>query len=276
MGVPSQAASEVAGSPGTQWLDVRVIYVRLSAPAVTSGQAPERLVLRCAPRDIRSELEMNGARIPPSEPASLTLRLDRADEDSSEAMYVSTDKLRLSSSLPFAIFHGDEQLAEGYLSCRDSHPPWSVGIDSTHSNHSSQGASGNSDWLADTSIVSPTEPRTPRACEWGMRCACTVSANWTGFTIKSLQDFTTSQPVQPALEVCVVGKCQGALMLTDQVQLLVRKRMQWKGGLVAIPESEEHDKGLGLGLYGHHAGREDQQQLQNGLEVRLWASPLPL
>jgi len=73
------------------------------------------------------------------------------------------------------------------------------------------------------------------------------SASWSGFTIKSLQDFATSQPVQPALEVCVVGKCHGAsLMLTDQVQLLVRKRMQWKGGLVAIPETEENDKGLGL------------------------------
>lgn len=288
MGPQGQTLADSPTSGANVWLDIRVIYVRISAPAISYAEAPERLLLRCLPRNFRSELEINGARIPPSEPASLNLRLDRMDESSSEAMYVSTDKLRLSSSLPFAILHNDEQLAEGLVSCREGLPPsWAVGVEG-------QALSSNprASWDVEPSSHCRVADSQPLPLEWGMRCNCTVSPTWPGFFIKSIQDLTTGQPVQPSLEVCVVGKCDGtSIMLTDQVQLLARKRSQWKGGLDAIPESEGSGRGAIIAwrppedpscsspmdeLDPREGEAAEQNQRPQGALERLWPTPAGL
>lgn len=82
-------------------LEVRLFYVRISPCAV--DQLPEHLVLRHLRRDPGTVLEINGSRIPPSEDASINLRRDRVDKESSESTYVSTDSIRLSGLSEFEV-----------------------------------------------------------------------------------------------------------------------------------------------------------------------------
>ena len=198
------------------WLDVKVVYARVSAPNIANSTL-DCLLFACPPRGIVSELEVNGARIPPSDEAVLALRKDRIDTDSSEATFVSTDKLRLRSSLAFRVVHEGEQLVAGEISCKGKSP--------CGSDHAKTG------W-----------------CQWVVDCTCTTSSSWSGFMVKSVQDLS-DRAIQPSVEICIVGRADGApVMLTETVQLTARRRNHWRGELDAIPE--EGDKTPPLHLNG--------------------------
>ena len=84
-------------SPPSVSLEIRLFYVRI-APCVIDS-VPDHLTLCHIRRGIGVSLEINGARIPASETASLTLRRDRLDKESSEVIYVSTDSVRVAGVL---------------------------------------------------------------------------------------------------------------------------------------------------------------------------------
>ena len=90
---PSSAAS-ITLSQQSSWLEVRLFYVRI-APCVVDS-VPDSLTLRHPRRETGASLEVNGVRIPSSQTASLKLRRDRVDRESSEATYVSTETVRVA------------------------------------------------------------------------------------------------------------------------------------------------------------------------------------
>ncbi|GLJ07177.1 hypothetical protein SUGI_0060480 [Cryptomeria japonica] len=74
------------------------------------------LLLHHAHRGARAMLEINGARVSPSEGfAFLSLHRDRLDKDFAEATYVSTDNVRITGTLHFEVYNGDLLLLCGTL-----------------------------------------------------------------------------------------------------------------------------------------------------------------
>ena len=97
-----------------------MFYVRMSCPWLE--KAPQSLTIRCGNTTtsssshnncnggLNSSLEINRAKIFPSQMGvSLTLRRDRMDADSAEAIYVCTDMVRTSDSFPFFICDDQEE-----------------------------------------------------------------------------------------------------------------------------------------------------------------------
>ncbi|CAA0830669.1 Uncharacterized protein SHERM_26061 [Striga hermonthica] len=82
-------------------LEIRLFYVRI-APCAVDG-LPDQLKLRHLRRELGVHLEVNGARIPPSDAVCINLRRDRVDKDSSEVTYVSTDSVRVSGPMEFEV-----------------------------------------------------------------------------------------------------------------------------------------------------------------------------
>ncbi|CAH9078134.1 unnamed protein product [Cuscuta epithymum] len=98
------------------WLDIRVFYIRFSNFMVDDSRTPESLTVRHIPLSPDTLLEVNGARwcsnyssmLP--EGGSCILRRDRVDKKSEEATFVSTDSVRLTGSVKFEVFDGDNDL----------------------------------------------------------------------------------------------------------------------------------------------------------------------
>ncbi|GJP56234.1 hypothetical protein CLOM_g15312 [Closterium sp. NIES-68] len=211
-------ASQIAGQ-AAGWLDVKVIYARISAQNIINSSS-DYLVFSSPPREISSELEVNGARRSPLEDVSLSLRKDRADCESSEATFVSTDRLRIRRHLSFGIFHEGEKLVACSLNLR-SRPSLEEAV---------------------SGLPVLPERGLPLEGQWTLECSCTTSSSWSGFAVKSVQELS-DHAVQPSLEICIVGRCDGLpVMLTETVQLTARRKNHWKGGLDAIPEVEESDR----------------------------------
>ncbi|XVF22486.1 hypothetical protein REPUB_Repub12eG0176800 [Reevesia pubescens] len=88
------------------WLEIRLFYVRI-APCVIDS-VPDHLTFCHLRREIGVSLEINGFRFPASDSASLTLRRDRLNRESSEVTYLSTDCVRVTGGFEFEV-HEDEK-----------------------------------------------------------------------------------------------------------------------------------------------------------------------
>jgi hypothetical protein len=198
---------------GQAWFDVRVIYVRVTGCPL--DDAPDSLAIRFPARSIGTALEVNGGRISPSEEASLTLRRDRVDTESSEATYLSTDNWRTSNSLNFEVLHKEEVLVSGFLE---------------HSEPAADAEDYNE-------AVSTPEKSTKLG--WTMECGCAVGQSGCVF-LKGRHDYPNISLAHPVMEVCAVGRFAGTpVILTQTVHILARRRPNRQATLDAIPEAEE-------------------------------------
>lgn len=193
-------------SPPSSSFEIRLFYVRISPCLVDA--LPNHLTLSHLRRQIGSSLEINGSRLLASETASVTLRRDRVDEESSEVTYVSTDSVRVTGVVEFEVFEKDDLILCGSLE-RFDHPVWTngrTGLD----NDSKSG--------------------------WSMDCYA-ASAIATGSSAFFQPKLGISSPT---IEVYVAGCCSGfPLILTRTIQLSPRRKPARHVMLDAIPEDEE-------------------------------------
>lgn len=213
-------------TPVVHWLDVRVIYVRVSACPVEDDLWPEILQFRCPPREITTELELNGARVAAQEEVHLFLKRDRVDSESSEATYVSTDRLRVGGTLVYGVSYDGESILDGVLN--KSEPGGRAG----------KGHDGLPP--GDQAVV--TQSQCLRL-GWTLDASCTVGAGGCVF-LRAKHDYKTLLSPSTA-EVCIVGRFLGSpVILTDTVTLNARRRNVQKAALGAIAESDEGRNGL--------------------------------
>ncbi|KAI3761202.1 hypothetical protein L1987_51614 [Smallanthus sonchifolius] len=101
------------------WFDIRVFYVRVNNFMV-DGYTPEYLTLNHIPLDPDTVLEVNGKRCTlQSEGSSCRLRRNRVDKIFDEATFVSTDSIRLSGSVKFEVFDGEDLILSRALEISD-------------------------------------------------------------------------------------------------------------------------------------------------------------
>ncbi|XP_021900755.1 uncharacterized protein At1g01500 [Carica papaya] len=102
------------------WFDLRVFYVRVSNVKVDDS-TPEFLTLSHIPLSPDTLLEVNGVRSSIySDGVSSLLRRDRADKQSEEATFVSTDSIRLTGSVKFEVYDKDDVILSGFLEMSNS------------------------------------------------------------------------------------------------------------------------------------------------------------
>ncbi|KAH8510731.1 hypothetical protein H0E87_008313 [Populus deltoides] len=95
------------------WLDLRVFYVRVSKCEI-DGSTPERLSVNHISLYPDTLLEVNGVRTSiKSSGASTTPGRDRLDKKSEEAIFVSTDNIRMAGSVKFEVFDKDVLMLSG-------------------------------------------------------------------------------------------------------------------------------------------------------------------
>ncbi|GAV83416.1 LOW QUALITY PROTEIN: 2-Hacid_dh_C domain-containing protein [Cephalotus follicularis] len=187
------------------WLETRLFYVRIT-PCVISS-VPDHLTLRHVRRDIGVSLEINGSRVPASsDSASLTLRLDRVNKESSEVTYVSTDTVRVTGGLDLEVWEkeGMMMLLCGSLE-RMEGTAWGI------------------------------EER----AGWSMECfmASGIGAGNSAFFQPKLG------VLSPSIEVYVAGCCGGVpVILTKTIQVSPRRKVSRHGMLDAIPEDDGDDE----------------------------------
>ncbi|KAL3650344.1 hypothetical protein CASFOL_006747 [Castilleja foliolosa] len=179
-------------------LEIRLFYVRITSCAVDN--LPDQLKLRHLRREVGVLLEINGARIPTSDAASINLRRDRVDKDSSEVTYVSTDSVRISGPAEFEVCeegdNGDLFLC-GSLERVDA-------------------ASGSG---------------------WGLECYLASSIANGRSTLLKLRKGACSSPT---IEVYIAGCCSGAPVILMKTVLVSPRRKVMQGMMLdAIPEDEE-------------------------------------
>ncbi|WOK98083.1 hypothetical protein Cni_G06793 [Canna indica] len=195
-------------------LETRLFYVRVSP--CTSDAAPPFLTLSHLRREMGASLDINGARIPASEPTSVPLRRDRVDRGTAEVTYVSTDGVRLTGAVDFEVCddRGNLMLC-GSLERMEA--PWCNGaIEFDHH----QGQSSDKD------------PKTG----WSMGCYLAASIGSTPF----VQPTKFGVSSTPSIEVYIAGCFAGIpLILTQTLQLSPRGRVIRLGALDSIPEDEE-------------------------------------
>ncbi|KAK4266896.1 hypothetical protein QN277_023756 [Acacia crassicarpa] len=190
------------------WFEIRLFYVRISPCVIDS--VPDHLKLCHPRREIGVSLEMNGSRLPPSETASLTLRRDRVDKESSEVTYVSTDNIRVTGSVEFEVYENDGLILCGSLERMDA--DWTNG-------NAGLGNDSKTGWIMD--------------CHMAMSIGSGSSAF-----------FQPKLGVSaPAIEVYVAGCCSGTpVILTKTIQMSPKRRVARHATLDAIPEDEEVGK----------------------------------
>ncbi|XVE66966.1 hypothetical protein DITRI_Ditri08aG0122200 [Diplodiscus trichospermus] len=189
------------------WLDLRVFYVRVSK-CETDDSTPEYLTLNHVPLDPDTLLEVNGVRTGIySDGASILLRRDRLDKKSEEAIFVSTDSIRLTGSVKFEIFLKDTLMLSGVLELCDSN--------------------------------AYTEESRGSGQTWSMSCESVLTSG-TGF-LKAKQ-FLSPDSASPTIEVYVAGSFLGSpIILTRTLQPSLRKKQMKKGTLDSIPEYESSE-----------------------------------
>ncbi|EFJ35016.1 hypothetical protein SELMODRAFT_82308 [Selaginella moellendorffii] len=204
-------------------LEVKVLYVRVSYCPLDGN--PDSLVVRFPSRTIDKYLEVNGARIPPSEEISLALRRDRMDTESVEVTYVGTDHLHVVGSVGFEVVDKEEVLLSGVLQ-------------KVEKKSSSTNKAG--------SVV------------WNMECNCALGSAGCVFTRGRHEYFLTP----PTMEICVVGSHSGSpIILTRTVHLMARRRVTRCGMLDAIPEDEECHRSQNRAATDSEVGRPDFSSL---------------
>ncbi|KAJ7962458.1 Erythronate-4-phosphate dehydrogenase family protein [Quillaja saponaria] len=190
------------------WFEIRLFYVRV-APCVTDS-VPDHLTLCHLHREIGVSLEINGHRIPASEAATLKLRRDRVDKESSEVTYVSTDSIRVTGSVEFEVYENEGLILCGSLERLEAN--WTnggVGL----------GNDSKSGWIMDCHM------------------AAAISSGSSAFFQPKLGVSS------PSIEVYVAGCCSGVpVILTKTTQMSLRRKLLRHSMLDAIPEDEEIEK----------------------------------
>lgn len=190
------------------WLEIRLFYVRI-VPCVIDS-VPSQLTLRHLRREMGIMLEINSSRIPASETASLTLRRDRVDKDSSEVTYVSTDSVRITGGVEFEVYDNQDLILCGSLERMETN--WC------------NGGSGLEN-----------DSRTG----WTMDCymAASICSGSSAF-------FNPKLGVSaPSFEVYIAGCCSGVpVILTKTIHISPRRKQMRHAFLDAIPEDEEVGK----------------------------------
>lgn len=186
----------------SSWLEVRLFYVRI-APCVVDS-VPDSLTLRHPRRETGASLEVNGVRIPSPQTASLKLRRDRVDLESSEATYVSTETVRVAGYVDLEVYDGEDMVLSGNLD-------------------RIEGAWSNNGTVSD--------PKTG----WGLDCYMAMGGN--GSSSSSYSAF--SRP-KLGVEVYIAGCCGGVpVILTKTIQASPRRKVARHVTLDSIPEDDE-------------------------------------
>ncbi|KAB5527137.1 hypothetical protein DKX38_020984 [Salix brachista] len=189
------------------WLEIRLFYVRITPCAIES--VPDHLTIRHLRRSISTPLEINGSKIPSSDSASLTLRRDRINKESSEVTYVSTDSVRVTRGVEFEVLDNKDMVLCGSLER----------IEST-----SWGNNGSVGGLENDAKTG-----------WSLEC-CVAAGVFEGNSVFKLG---VSSPV---IEVYIAGCCGGVpVILTKTILVSPRKKPSRYAMLDAIPEDEELD-----------------------------------
>lgn len=222
MAIPKTSNSYPASLNYSVHLEIRLFYVRIS-PCVV-GIVPDHLTLRHVHRDLGVSLEINGARVPDLNPASIALRRDRVDKDSLEVTYLSTDSVRITGGVEFEVLENEELVLCGSLERVDDN--WSS-VSTGLENDSNKG------WFMDCYVASLGSPS---------------SSSSSAF-------FQPKMGVSsPSIEVYIAGRCSGVpVILTKTIQVSPRRKGSRHGTLDAIPEDEEigKEQNIGNGLVRH-------------------------
>ncbi|KAL6290351.1 hypothetical protein ACE6H2_007861 [Prunus campanulata] len=199
------------------WFEIRLFYVRV-APCVIDS-VPDHLTLRHLRREIGVSLEINGAKVPASDSASLTLRRDRVDKESSEVTYVSTDSVRVTGPVEFEVYENNDMVLCGSLERMEG--VW---------------LNGNAGGLKNDSKTG-----------WSMDCYMAASIN-SGSSAFFQPKLGLSSP---SIEVYIAGCCSGVpVILTKTIQISPRRKGTRHAMLDAIPEDEEVGKEHGKSCNG--------------------------
>ncbi|KAI3807301.1 hypothetical protein L1987_23227 [Smallanthus sonchifolius] len=203
--------------PLLAWFDIRVFYVRISNFMV-HGYTPEYLTLSHIPLDPDTILEVNNKRCTlDSQGILCRLKRNRIDKKFEEATFVSTDSIRLSGSVKFEVFDGEDLILSGVLEI-DKNNNWYV-------------KSKNND-----------------VERWSMECESMIGANSRVLKGKQIMG---SDSMPPMIEVYVAGSFSGSpVILTKTLQISLRKKQTRRGALDPIPEGEttESRKDVASGL----------------------------
>ncbi|KAF9669004.1 hypothetical protein SADUNF_Sadunf14G0062400 [Salix dunnii] len=191
----------------SSWLEIRLFYVRITPCVIES--VPDHLTIRHLRRSISTPLEINGSKIPSSDPASLTLRRDRINKETLEVTYVSTDSVRVTRGVEFEVLDNKDMVLCGSLE-RIETTSWG--------NNGSVGGLEN-------------DAKTG----WSLEC-CVAAGVFEG---NSVFKIGVSAPV---IEVYIAGCCGGVpVILTKTILVSPRKKPSRYAMLDAIPEDEELD-----------------------------------
>ncbi|KAL8225782.1 hypothetical protein R6Q57_018339 [Mikania cordata] len=203
--------------PLLAWFDIRVFYVRISNFMVHS-YTPEYLTLSHIPLDPDTILEVNNKRCTlDSQGISCRLKRNRIDKTFEEATFVSTDSIRLSGSVKFEVFDGEDLILSGVLEM--------------DKNNNGYVKSKNND-----------------VERWSMECESMIGPNSRFLKGKQIMGCDSMPPM---IEVYVAGSFSGSpVILTKTLQISLRKKQTRKGVLDPIPEGEttELQKDVASGL----------------------------
>ncbi|KAK1427322.1 hypothetical protein QVD17_16005 [Tagetes erecta] len=188
--------------PLLAWFDIRVFYVRISNFMV-DGYTPEYLTLSHIPLDPDTILEVNNKRCTlDSQGILCRLKRNRIDKKFEEATFVSTDSIRLSGSVKFEVFDGEDLMLSGVLEMdKDNNKSKNNDVE-----------------------------------RWSMECESMIGANSRVFKGKHIMGCDSMPPM---IEVYVAGSFSGSpVILTKTLQIGLRKKQTRKGALDPIPEGE--------------------------------------
>ncbi|CAK7348824.1 unnamed protein product [Dovyalis caffra] len=203
----SNSYKKLITDKSSSWLEIRLFYVRITPCVIES--VPDHLTLRHLRRSISTPLEINGAKIPSSDSASIILRRDRLNKESSEVTYVSTDSVRVTCGVEFEVLDNKDMVLCGSLER----------IETT-----SWGSNGSVEGLENDAKTG-----------WSLEC-CVAAGVFEG---KSVFKSGFSSPI---IEVYIAGCCGGVpVILTKTILVSPRKKPSRYAMLDAIPEDEELD-----------------------------------
>ncbi|CAI0438053.1 unnamed protein product [Linum tenue] len=200
---PMENGHKVSSSSSSSlpWLDLKVLYVRVSKCEIDDSETPEYLIVNHVPLSPDALLEVNGVRtLIDSDGASTLLRRDRLDKKSEEATFVSTDNVRTTGSMKFNVFNNHTLILHGELELRNhSHPRWS------------------------------------------MKCESDVTTGSSSSFLKPKQFMGSDSPSSPSIEVYVAGSFLGSpIILTKGLHLHIHTNRARKGACVnSIAEHDE-------------------------------------
>ncbi|PKU65830.1 uncharacterized protein At1g01500-like [Dendrobium catenatum] len=185
------------------WLDLKVFYIRICNYEVDES-TPGHLTVNHIPLHPDTVLEVNGRRSSIySDCVSSYLRRDRFDKKSEETTFVSTDNIRITGSVRFEVFDGDDLLLTGVLELCDD--------------KNDEGESKG------------------RQKKWSIKCQSLVSS---GVSFLKGKQYKSPEMPLPTIEVYIAGCFSGTpIILTKTLKVGLQKRNQ-KSVLDSIPEHD--------------------------------------